>query len=147
MYYVRMNPFVDKDGKLIPPAPVGTPRPDKRPFSTGTSYFFKKSDGYFISVDAKNAWNILSGKNQIIGKQKEPWEYVGRSSGQHYIDAANELRKNFNTMKIDDFKAGLEKALVEEYEIAKKDPTLPPNYDVIDRNGMPIRDLSNYGQN
>lgn len=140
-----MNPFVDKDGKVIPPAPVGTPRPDKRPFSTGTSYFFKKSDGYFISVDAKNAWNILSGKNQIIGRQKEPWEYVGRSSGQHYIDRANELRKNFYNMKLDDFKVELEKALVEEYEIAKKDPTPPPNYDMIGQDGMPFNMNKYYG--
>lgn len=129
----------------IPPMPVGTARPDTRPFRTGTNYFFKKSNGYFIAVDAKNAWSILSGRNQVIGVQKEPWEYVGRTDGKQYIKRAEELRANFNNISLEEFKSEMEKALVKEFKLAKKDTTPPPNFDTVDANGMPIN-LSTYGQ-
>lgn len=139
-----MTPFLDGTGKPIPPMPAGTARPDSRPFFTGTSYFFKKSNGRFIAVDAKNAWEIYSGKMQTIGRQPEPWEYVGRTDGSALVKKANELREKFYTMTVKEFQLGLEKALKAEFLKAKKDKTPPPNFDSIGQNGMPIN-LSSYG--
>jgi len=140
-----MNPFTDAQGKPIPEMPVGKPKANTRHLTTSTAYFFKKRDGSFIFTDARNAWQILGGHSQIIGAQKEPWEYVGRSNGDKYIAAVKAAHKVLaaNGNK-EEYEALVEKALKDEYKIAKKDKTMPPDFTSISQNGMPIN-LSNYG--
>lgn len=141
-----MNTFADAKGNPIPEMPIGKPKANAKHLTPSTSYFFKKRDGSFIAVDAKNAWQIYAGHSQIIGIQQEPWEYVGRTNGTKYIAAVKEAYKVLETEGKEVFEEKLDKALKDEYKLAKKDKTPPPNFTSIDRNGMPIN-LATYGQN
>lgn len=138
-----MNGFVDSSGRPIPPMPEGTARANTKHLIASTAYFFKKNDGSYIMVDARSAWNIYSGANQIVGRQIEPWEYVGRTNGQTYINAVREAQKLLPDKEA--YENALKVAMDAEFELSKKDPTPPANFNSVDRNGMPIN-LSSYGQ-
>lgn len=120
----------------VPPMPRGTPKPNKLHLVAKTSYFFKKSDGQFIAVDADTAYRIWSGQNQVMGRQPEPWEYVGRTDGKNYVKKVNEAYVLFNTGGEEAYQAALEKALKEEYRLAKKDKIPPPNRDIVNTSGL-----------
>ena len=120
----------------VPPMPRGTPKPNKLHLVAKTSYFFKKSDGQFIAVDADTAYRIWAGQNQVMGRQPEPWEYVGRTDGKNYIKKVNEAYALLNTGGEEAYQAALEKALKEEYRLSKKDKTPPPDRDIINTSGL-----------
>lgn len=137
-----MSAFVDASGRPIPPMPRGTPKPNKLHLVAETTYFFRKSDGQFIAVDAATAWRIWSGQNQTIGRQPEPWQYVGRTDGKKYVAAVNKAYVLLEAGDENGFQEALKKAENEEYKSSRKDKTPPPNRDIINTSGLPNHEIT-----
>jgi hypothetical protein len=137
--------IVDSEGKPIPPRLIGKPKANPLHLTSSTSYFFKRRDGSFFATDPKNAWQIYNGFNQTIGRQLEQPQYVGRTNGKKYIEAVKAAYPILQEQGKEAFEAKLEEALKNEYKLAKKDKTPPPDFTTIDRNGMPVN-LAHYGQ-
>lgn len=129
----------------VPEMPLRPYVPNNKHLTAVTTFFFERGEGEFIAVSANEAWNIYSGKNQVIGRQPMPWRYVGRTDGKVYLEY---VKKSHQILPVEGLKAAqdiLEEGLKAEYELSKKDTRPPPNFDVMDGNGMPIHNLSTYG--
>lgn len=124
--------------------PEGRPKANKSHLTASSTYFFKRKDNSFIMVDARSAWQIYSGHNQVFGGTSEPWTYIGRTNGQKYIEAVKKAHLILESQGTEAYNEALKKAEKDEYNLAKKDKTPPPNFASIDRNSMPIN-LQHYG--
>lgn len=136
------------DVHSIPPLPRGTMKPNVsspwailRPQRT---YFFQREDGTFFSTDEKEAWGIWSGKRQVIGEITRGPSYMGQSDGALYFQAIKDAHVLLANEGEEAARARLELGIQEEFEVAKKDKTIPRNHDVLDKSGNPIN-LMNYG--
>ena len=147
-----MREYLDATGKPVPP-PKLTPKPylshdnGQEVLIPQTTYFFKKSKGQFIAVDKDAAWRIYANQNQMIGtrltaKQLERWEYVGRTDGISFVKKVKEAHKILETGDLKAFQEAVKKAEAEEFKKAKKDPTPPPNRDIINTSGLPDNQIT-----
>lgn len=121
------------------------------------NYFFKrKDDGYIFAIDREiSAYEIFKRKDF-----KDRFEYIGRNplvsfanrikeikkiSRRDYIDKVRESVENagLTDAGIDDVeKIKLQDIIALEVEDAKKDKTLPRNFDIVDINGTIVLDNS-----
>lgn len=103
------------------------------------TFFFEREDGTVFGVNEQAAWNIYSGKAQVIGFRNKQPKLVGTSNGMIVNNSLMQAKVIFETEGIEKAQAYLRQAQELEIEEAKKHPEAPRNFDTMDNSGRPVR--------
>lgn len=92
-------------------------------------FFFERPDGKIIQVGEQEAWNIYRGRNQVIGKGRVIYKYIGQSNGVEFLSAFNEARRlvrERGNIGLEESKEIIRAGFERELEIARSN-TRPPS--------------------
>lgn len=102
------------------------------------TFFFEKEDGTIFFVNEAEAWNIFSGKQQIIGIRNYPPKLIGTSDGTIYNKAMQEAKIIFKEKGYEAAESHLHQGELLELEEARKHPQKPRDFSSIGLNGRPV---------
>lgn len=112
---------------------------ESAPRSVNRVYFFKKGNGEIIAIDGdREAWNMYAHPTRVFINEIPP-VLIGTSNGQHYFSIMNQAKQIAKEQGFEKAQEIVRKAYLDEIEIAKKTIIPPPNYDTVDKYGMPTR--------
>lgn len=99
-------------------------------------YFFERPDGSRLFVAGKEAWNLYSKPQQILGFSNAKFKFLGSSNGLAYQKAVAESQQIFRETK--DYEKARERLKQGEQEEFDSRENIPPmNYDKVDIRGNP----------
>lgn len=99
-------------------------------------YFFERPDGSRIFVLGKEAWNLYTKPQQILGFQNKRFKFLGSSDGTAHQKAVMESQQIFRDTK--DYEKARERLRQGEEEEFNNRQNIPPmNYDKVDMRGNP----------
>lgn len=101
-------------------------------------FFFERDNGQVINTEERDAWTILNGRNQVVGRRTNIPKLIGVSDGVAYQTAVKESHEIFKTSGLEAAQAHLRKALTDELEKARGKIEMPRNFDTTDNNGNPV---------
>ena len=101
-------------------------------------YFFERENGTTFFAKGAEAWQIVKGRNQVIGRDRARIKFIGSSDGRLYTQAVIESQQLFRTEGLAKAQERLRKGESDELEAARGKMIYPPNYDTIGQGGMPV---------
>lgn len=104
-----------------------------------TTFFFERSNGEIFAVNEQGAWNIYSGKLQVLGTNHQRPKLIGTSDGTITYRAIEEAQRVFKTEGMEKAREIIKKGQADELEEARKHPRPPRNFDTMDNSGRPVR--------
>lgn len=99
------------------------------------AYFFERENGVIFHTDARDAWNILKNRKQVIGYFPERFKFIGSSNGDIYDIASQEAKAIFKEKGLEAAQIRLRTGWQEELEVARKNRVFPPDPDSTDLHG------------
>lgn len=103
------------------------------------TFFFERPDGSTFSVNEAEAWNVYTGKNQIVGFQTVRPKLIGVSDGSKVAQAIIEAKEIFKTEGFEKAQQRVKQGHEEEIESARGHIEKPRNFDMVDSRGNPVR--------
>ena len=103
------------------------------------TFFFERSNGEIFAVNELGAWNIYSGKQQVLGLRQQKPKLIGTSDGVITYRAIEEAQRAFKTEGVEKAQEIIKKGQADELEEAMKHPRVPRNFDTMDNMGRPVR--------
>lgn len=101
-------------------------------------FFFEREDGTTFFAGESEAWSILKGRAQVLGRDRMRVKYLGCSDGEAYRKAVIESQGIFRTQGLEKAQERLRQGELEELERAKGNRSMPRNHDTITSGGQPI---------
>lgn len=101
-------------------------------------YFFERENGDVFFTDAKDAWSILKGRKQVLGRQRERTKLIGVTEGKIYAKAVQESHQIFKEKGLEAAQERLRQGIKEELEACRGKVEMPPDPDMTDLHGNPF---------